>query len=465
MRRRTLRLLAWKLCQSKRFMVFGAVGSKIPSATGITSIDYVAVYTITHRKLADPTARRLENFWWHVWGSDRNRLSGKQLARLFEDISKTSYELPARRPDPDERMNAVSSSSSKPPPKQSILKKPRAPSSTSGPRPTARFASPPRPGIEDANDSGASSGSVTATTQISQGSSSSSEKGGKKSVTQSSKQYVASTSVSKRRPQVIRRPSSQTSGASDTSSREAPSSASTFRSQGSSRSSQQERSGMSAKAAGKRPIRPGNPQSSLLTGSLAAQSDAVVQHSRPSGETRENAPEYESTSATRTAEKPASTANIVRRGSDQRTPVTSAMVATSGTMADPPRSLSSPRRRETADGRLPSQGLTSSSVAGTSKVDVRGTFDFEDPATMLASTAEAHDVPDSALPSRPSAASLRDLMFTPTAPSPAPAVPLGRSKSQLTLLLAREREKLGGDLPSPRRRDTIDEEGTRKDRD
>jgi hypothetical protein len=74
---------------------------------------------------------------------------------------------------------------------------------------------------------------------------------------------------------------------------------------------------------------------------------------------------------------------------------------------------------------------------------------------MLTSGSEARDLPDSvALPSRPSAASLRDMMFTPTAPSSTPAVPLGRSKSQLTLLLEREKEKLGGDLPSPRRRKT-----------
>ncbi|KAH8711112.1 hypothetical protein HC256_007937 [Beauveria bassiana] len=48
---------------------------------------YWHVYTTTNKKLKDPTARRLENFWWHVWGSDRSKLSGRVLARIFQDIS------------------------------------------------------------------------------------------------------------------------------------------------------------------------------------------------------------------------------------------------------------------------------------------------------------------------------------------------------------------------------------------
>jgi hypothetical protein len=48
---------------------------------------YWHVYTVTNKKLKDPTARRLENFWWHVWGSDRRNLSGRALAKLYEDIS------------------------------------------------------------------------------------------------------------------------------------------------------------------------------------------------------------------------------------------------------------------------------------------------------------------------------------------------------------------------------------------
>jgi hypothetical protein len=426
-----------------------------------------AVYTITHRKLADPTARRLENFWWHIWGSDRSRLSGKNIARMFEDISTKSHALPPRRSEEDSRASLILSSSSKPPPRQSILKKPRAPSNTTGPRPTARFASPPRSGTEEGNDSGASSGSATVATEVTQGSSTSSEKGPRRSPNLPAKQFVASTPATRRRPQMTRRASSQASLTnSDTGVREGSSSGSTFRSQGSSGgSSQPERPGLSAKAAGKRPVGPASKQTSLLTGGLAGsqpvvqpvvqppvQAEGVAQHNRATGETRAQPPEYESH---------VSMANNARLDYAQRSPAaSSAAAATPGATASSVRSVPSPRRRETSDGRLPSQGLISSTVAGTSKVDVRGTFDFEDPTKMLASTAEAHDLPDSvALPSRQSSASLRDMMFTPTAPSPAPAVPMARSKSQLTLLLEREKEKLGGDLPSPRRRDTTEDNG------
>lgn len=56
------------------------------------------VYTTTHRRLYDPTASRLENFWWHVWGSDRRNLSGKTLARLYENISNGPTFVPLRGP-------------------------------------------------------------------------------------------------------------------------------------------------------------------------------------------------------------------------------------------------------------------------------------------------------------------------------------------------------------------------------
>ncbi len=57
------------------------------------------VYTTTFRRLFDPSAFRLENFWWHVWGSERLRnLSGPALAKLFEEFSngQTFVPLPSR---------------------------------------------------------------------------------------------------------------------------------------------------------------------------------------------------------------------------------------------------------------------------------------------------------------------------------------------------------------------------------
>ncbi|KAM3484632.1 hypothetical protein MY8738_001951 [Beauveria namnaoensis] len=59
---------------------------------------YWHVYTTTNKKLKDPTARRLENFWWHVWGSDRSKLSGRVLARIFQDISLGPTVVPLKGP-------------------------------------------------------------------------------------------------------------------------------------------------------------------------------------------------------------------------------------------------------------------------------------------------------------------------------------------------------------------------------
>ena len=56
-------------------------------------------YTTTFRRLFDPSAFRLENFWWHVWGSERLRnLSGPELARLFEEFSNGPTFVPLVSP-------------------------------------------------------------------------------------------------------------------------------------------------------------------------------------------------------------------------------------------------------------------------------------------------------------------------------------------------------------------------------
>ncbi len=56
------------------------------------------MYTTTNRKLIDPTARRLENFWWHVWGSDRKHLSGRALAQIYKEISTGPTFMPLKGP-------------------------------------------------------------------------------------------------------------------------------------------------------------------------------------------------------------------------------------------------------------------------------------------------------------------------------------------------------------------------------
>lgn len=63
-----------------------------------------------------------------------------------------------------------------------------------------------------------------------------------------------------------------------------------------------------------------------------------------------------------------------------------------------------------------------------------------DKVTVPGDGTAPRDIPDNvAIASRPSTSSL----FTPTQPSPTPDIPLGRSKSQLTLLLERDKDRVG----------------------
>lgn len=139
------------------------------------------VYTTTKRRLLDPTAERLENYWWRIWGSQKRELNGATVASLFATISNGESFVPLRGPpNRDEgtspswerarprgsgassttalnrqgqgQVNSQSNSQSRPSTTSSsvsksaatphpILKKSRGPSTT-GPRPTARFISP-----------------------------------------------------------------------------------------------------------------------------------------------------------------------------------------------------------------------------------------------------------------------------------------------------------------------------------
>ncbi|GKT42449.1 uncharacterized protein ColSpa_02630 [Colletotrichum spaethianum] len=54
------------------------------------------LYTTTNLKLVDPTARRLENLWWHVMGSDRCKLKAATVAKIWEHISYGPTFVPLR---------------------------------------------------------------------------------------------------------------------------------------------------------------------------------------------------------------------------------------------------------------------------------------------------------------------------------------------------------------------------------
>lgn len=105
------------------------------------------------------------------------------------------------------------------------------------------------------------------------------------------------------------------------------------------------------------------------------------------------------------------------------------------------RSRSNVETRESSgvpSGRHPVHGLTSGTTATTSSVAAQGTIiDFEKP--VIPELPQDNDL----FSRRKDPPSILDSRYIPTAPNPTPAVPLGRTKSQLTLLLERENARLG----------------------
>ncbi|KAH6697513.1 hypothetical protein F5X68DRAFT_257663 [Plectosphaerella plurivora] len=239
------------------------------------------IYTTTSRELHDPTARRLEHFFWHIYNSDRRHLKPRTIAALWQAISsgptfapllgppnryepppnvlpphalELSAKLPPRPTPPkgdheprvsepsssklcDEEIlpgdlpkavpepsmvvgtptiRELSASSSRPPPPHPILKKSRGDSKT-GPRPTARFASPPD-SEEESRPSEDNSSSSTAAAHAERSVSTSTTPPGRSTKRRAgtpAKKFVVATSASKRRPVLPRRPSSQSSTGSN----------------------------------------------------------------------------------------------------------------------------------------------------------------------------------------------------------------------------------------------------------
>lgn len=269
-------------------------------------------YTRTHKSLHDPTACRLENFWWHVWGSDRRNLSGKTLARIWEQIASGPTFVPLRGPPnrwepppkptrsmhesdsaqppqvhdvgsqtPDTQASigkgavyGLTPSSSRPPPAHTILKKPRGPSN-SGPRPTARFVDVPDSEDDTSQQDGEDSAGTSTKKKSDARSSSSSISPAKVDRKPAPKKFVASSAASKRRPVLPRRQSSQSSTGSATASDPSPRDASSA----SRNASNQQVSNTSSKdsSPSKRQNGPG-----LLsrTGEVATRSRASTKHSQ-----------------------------------------------------------------------------------------------------------------------------------------------------------------------------------------
>ncbi|KAB8295961.1 hypothetical protein EYC80_008781 [Monilinia laxa] len=210
------------------------------------------VYTTTKRRLLDPTAERLENYWWRIWGSRSRELDASTVARLFVHISDGDTFVPLKGPpnryESDTPMNSAAcigktasstsvaraSDESRPsttptsvsrtpaPMPPPILKKTRGPSGN-GPRPTARFISPAASEDESSN-SGSTNKHVVVRSPSPppEQTRTIDEKIEKEKVDRklmpapASKKFVASASK-KKRPVVVRRQSSQTSQSSNDS--------------------------------------------------------------------------------------------------------------------------------------------------------------------------------------------------------------------------------------------------------
>ncbi|KAI1103221.1 hypothetical protein F4804DRAFT_237330 [Jackrogersella minutella] len=466
------------------------------------------VFATTSRKLVDPTARRLENFWTRVLGGDRRYLPGRIIAKLFQNISEersfVKLRGPSNRyepPSPDSKAESpprvqanpetsgegssgsrpkgkakstksTPSSSTKQP--HPILKKPRGPSS-SGPRPTARFVSPKGSDVEgeDSKDAELASSGSTAVNQSgdSRGYTSSTAKEERKKTTnptpkKKSTAFVASTAT-RRRPAMPRRISSQSSsavggsevgpkdGGSSSGSKHSGSQSSVptipenpSRGEASTTKDGSERP--STKAAGKRPATRTSLDTSKTAQSGSSQTSNADNRQLAGQVTSSEAKQPESsTDSTNKTEvddvkrvRAGQSGTAHRRSDTQERPRPNIPPVMTRSRSD----LGSSRRssQELTGGIPPPHSMIASSTTTVSNTTAQGTiieFD-ENPlaneAIMRGMQGHEEDVETS---SRRSGSSVLDARFTPTQPSAMPTVPLGRSKSQLTLLLERNSEK------------------------
>lgn len=404
-------------------------------------------------------------------------------------------------------------SSSRPPPAHPILKKSRGPSS-SGPRPTARFASPPTSGeeavqdLETASTSTAASavaiaapampppplppsrqGRDTASTSSPAPNATSSTRGGQAedipapngAGTETSVRQSASSATgektpattgrkfvvaaaSKRRPAVVRRTSSQTSAAPDSGQRNGQAAASKrsgskrstptpsqLLGQGSS-SSQASDHGLGVKAPGKRRVKSTGPKRTVSQATAPVQTSkqagasTTEQPTRPASPPRRSTRDVRDTPANRPATNTESRTRLPPPSSSRSPaplPVAGFVIDQSFGHGAPMmvrsrsnNSDASQRFREPGVALLPTQATSSVATVTTT---ARGQFDSE---TMTSEPAvpEPRDIPDKVRFGSQPSSSILENQLKPTPPNPTPPIPFGRSKSELTLLLARGRK-------------------------
>ncbi|KAG5988309.1 hypothetical protein E4U54_004695, partial [Claviceps lovelessii] len=487
-------------------------------------------YTTTNKKLKDPTARRLENFWWQVWGSDRRYLSGQALARIYENISVGHAFVPLHGPPnrwegPDvppltkqlivahltsglgctqdrpesPRIKSkvvssrnLSSSASKPPPSHPILKKSRSPLATAGPRPTARFASPPpESDHEDTRESNIPSSGSTATANSEMASI-----GPTKTLHAATQNNMSASRASKASTPSLSSPSSSTTRAAKstttppTANRPAldrkPSPRISTATRGVHRAhfSPQEPpprrvqtqnriiapiperavaapAALAAPAAGATPkprSRERNQSNSMQSAAQSPRLSAKAAGKQPAvAKTASN----DLTGMTRGANRPTvpsavynHTNSLARNTHELRSPVSARSMSltrndtdNSSTTDSIPDSSSIMVRSMTQNGygRKPStQGLFTSATATTTNVAAQGQIIDQAGSLPISSIFNQEDgVLGADLTSRQSTTSFVYSRMLPTQPSQVATVPMGRTRSQLKLLLEREKSRVG----------------------
>ncbi len=412
------------------------------------------------------------------------------LCRREADSHSTEETAPLRNddsgegPGPSGSKKGPTPSAERPQPAHSILKKSRGPS-TSGPRPTARFASPPASYEEVISAGEETPTSKPATTsdmpplplpsaaRSKQAAAPLSTEGtppppSRKPTLPSPMPPVSETDMqppppvspvkadkpltntgrrivvaSKRRPVVGRRLSSQSSTGSETGQRATGSATVSKRSgskrtitpsgsqqsgQGSSSSQASEAGIISAKAAGKRPAKGKRSSARSVSAEDKSLGAAAGMAGQPHGSALSHSPQE--ISHTR-AQPPPPVAGFVTDPPPRRGPPAMIRSRSNNTTNTPP------GHRDPGVALLPSQAT--SSVA-TFITTAQGHFDSE-MVTDEPVVPEARDIPDRVMygGSQPSSlsSSVLEKQFRPTPPNPAPPIPFGRSKSELTLLLAR----------------------------
>ncbi|KAG4283935.1 hypothetical protein FPRO06_08314 [Fusarium proliferatum] len=467
--------------------------------------EYWHVYTTTYKKLKDPTACRLENFWWHVWGSDRRFLKGSALAKLYEEISVGPTFVPLKGPpnrweghdipplikqileaaesqaapsltqtqgsrpskSTDSTLRTLSSSASKPPPAHPILKKARGPSS-SGPRPTARFVSPHESADEDDIPS---SGSTAAT--VSEAPVYVTDAPKKKMTVAPPQNLTLSSPVTSKKTTQL----SKSSSSAEPAVREAGARKSSGPRNGTlqrpvlhiartnvehDQPASRDMNGMaregrtypmSDKARGKQPAVPVRP----VTYRNEVVKDVIEEEAQPSPPKDRPRSIHREKGVLPQARSLINLANHGQRrgsGASSRSTIGVGSLESGRSQETPPMSRSYSHGgydQPKPHNNIRAPGLFTEATSSTSNVAVTGTIldqsgfgSTSDLSTIDHSRLEHHTIP--VVPPQPS---ILDARFTPTPPTTTASVPLGRTKSQLTLLLEREKAR-SGDRPRSR---------------